>query len=148
MIFLRRRHIFGYATAEQVAPALDGELGEGVEARRLLPGGRGGLESFGVGREVLAAVGGVEAFRQHDERGSGSGGFEDAGAGAGEVGGFVGAWGGRGGGSEGGKGEEEEGVGMRWGGRACCELHKGELEGFLEEVGHCRWNMSSLWIYV
>lgn len=143
MILLRRFDILGYATAEQVAPALDGELGEGVEARRLLLGGRGGLESLGVGGEVLAAVGGVEAFRQHDERGSGFGGFEDAGAGAGEVGGFVGAWGGRGGGSEGEKGEEE-GVGMRWGGRACCELHEGELEGFLEEVGHCRWNMSSL----
>ena len=46
--------------------------------------------------------------------------------------------------SEGEKGEGEgegEGGGMRLGGRACCELHEGELEGFLEEVCHCRWNM-------
>ncbi len=44
---------------------------------------------------MLAAVGGVEAFGEDDEGGAGAGGFEDAGAGAGEVVGFVGAcWGG------------------------------------------------------
>lgn len=50
-------------------------------------------EGFGVVGEVLAAVGGVEAFGEDDEGGAGAGGFEDAGAGAGEVVGFVGAWG-------------------------------------------------------
>lgn len=51
----------------------------------------GGLQGLGVGGEVLAAVGGVEAFGEYDQSGSGFGGFEDAGAGSGEVGGFVGA---------------------------------------------------------
>lgn len=90
-------------------------------ARGLLFGGRGGLQSLGVGGEVLAAVGGVEAFGEDDERGSGFGSFEDAGASAGEVGGFVGTWGG---GSE---MEEEVVVGEKLGGRACCELHECEL---------------------
>ena len=92
VVLLRRGHVFGYAAAEQVAPALDGKLGQGAEARRLLPRRRGRLQRLGVRGEVLAAVGRVEAFRQHDERGSGFGGFEHAGARAGEVGGFVGAW--------------------------------------------------------
>ena len=70
--------VFGYAAAEQVAFALDGQLGEGVEARGLLFGRRGGLEGLGVGGEVLAAVGGVEAFGEDDQGGSGFGGFEDA----------------------------------------------------------------------
>lgn len=64
--------------------------------RRLLFGRRRGLQSLGVGGEVLAAVRGVEAFGENDERGSGFGGFEDARAGAGEVCGFVGAWRGEG----------------------------------------------------
>ena len=69
----------------------------------------------------MAAVGGVEAFGENDERGSGFGGFEHAGAGAGEVGGFVGTWGG------GLEKEVEVVVGERLGGRACCELHESEL---------------------
>lgn len=80
-----------------------------MEARGLLFGGRGGLESLRVRGEVLAAVGGVEAFWKDDQRGSSFGGFEDAGAGAGKVGGFVGAYGVRvsekGGGGCGGGGE-------------------------------------------
>lgn len=96
MVLLRRRHVLGYAAAEQVAFALDGELGESVEAWGLLLGGRGGLERLGVRGEVLTTVGGVEALGENDEGGSGFGGFEDAGAGAGEVGGFVGTWGRRG----------------------------------------------------
>ena len=61
----------------------------------------------------MAAVGGVEAFGENDERCSGFGGFEDAGAGAGEVGGFVGTWGGG--------LEVEEEVVVSWGevGRTC-----------------------------
>lgn len=54
------------------------------------------MEGLGVRGEVLASVGGVEAFGENDQRGAGFGGFEDARAGAGEVGGFVGAWGGKG----------------------------------------------------
>ena len=92
VVFLRGLDVFRYAAAEQVAFALDGQLGQGVEARRLLPGRRGRLQRLGVGGEVLAAVGGVEAFREDDQGGSGFGGLEDARAGAGEVGGFVGAW--------------------------------------------------------
>ena len=95
VVFLGGLDVFGDAAAEQVALALDGELGEGVEAGGLLLGRRGGLEGLGVGGEVLAAVGGVEAFGEDDQGGAGFGGFEDAGAGAGEVGGFVGAYGGR-----------------------------------------------------
>lgn len=63
-----------------------------MEARRLLFGRRGGLEGLGVRGEVLAAVGGIEAFGEDDEGGTGSGGFEDTGSGTGEVGGLVGAW--------------------------------------------------------
>lgn len=121
VVFLRGLDIFGDAAAEQVAFALEGQRGEGVEARRLLFGRWGGLQGLGVGGEVLAAVGGVEAFGEDDQRGSGFGGFEDAGAGAGEVGGFVGAWG------KEGSDEEGEVVGVRSGGRACCELHESEL---------------------
>lgn len=39
----------------------------------------------------MAAVGGVEAFWEHDQGGAGFGCFEDFEAGVGEVGGFVGA---------------------------------------------------------
>ena len=78
VVFLGGLDVFGDAAAEQVAFALDGELGEGVEAGGLLPGRRGGLEGLGVGGEVLAAVGGVEAFGEDDQGGAGFGGFEDA----------------------------------------------------------------------
>ena len=67
-----------------------------MEARGLLLGGRGGLEGFGIRGEILAAVRGVEAFGEDDQRGAGFGGFEDAGAGTSEVGSLVGAWGGGG----------------------------------------------------
>ena len=63
-----------------------------MEGGGLVFGWRRGKEGLGVGGEVLAAVGGVEAFGEDDEVGTCFGGFEDAGAGAGEVGGFVGAW--------------------------------------------------------
>ena len=65
-----------------------------MEGGRLVFGWRGWQESLGVGGEVLAAVGGVEAFGEDDEGGAGFGGFEDFGSGAGEIDGFVGAWGG------------------------------------------------------
>ena len=116
VVFLRRLHVLGYAAAEQVAVALDGERGEGVEGRRLRFGGRRGLEGLGVRGEVLAAVGGVEAFGEDDQGGSGFGGFEDARAGAGEVCGFVGAWGGGGGVRRGGGGGGDGGGGI---GRTC-----------------------------
>lgn len=64
-----------------------------MEARRLLYGRRGGLEGLGVRGKVLAAVGGIEAFRENDEGGTGFGGFKDTGSGTGEVSGLVGAWG-------------------------------------------------------
>lgn len=49
-----------------------------MEARGLLFRGRGGLQSLGVRGEVLAAVGGVEAFGENDQRGSGLRGFKDS----------------------------------------------------------------------
>lgn len=55
-------------------------------------GGWGGREKgFGVGGEVVVAVGGVETFWKHNEGSPGARSFENTGAGAGEVGGFVGA---------------------------------------------------------
>lgn len=81
-----------------------------MEGGGLGGGGRAGEQGFGVGGEVLAAVGRVEAFREDDEGGAGAGGFEDAVTRSGEVGGFVGAcgwgvrwgWGGVGWGKQGG----------------------------------------------
>jgi len=58
---------------------------------RLLFGGRGGEEGFGVFGKVLAAVGRVKAFGEDDERSADAGGFEDFGACAGEIDGFVGS---------------------------------------------------------
>lgn len=94
---------------------------EDVVARALLLTGRsaGGRtaadikrrELLGVFGEILCAIGRVEAFWEDDEFGACAGGFEDFGAGGGEVGGFVGAGG---------------------------QLDEGELEGFGEEFGgHC-----------
>ena len=91
MVFLRSLDVFRYAAAEQVAFALDGELGQRVEGRRLFLGRWRWLQRLGVRGEVLAAVGGVEAFGEDDQGCTGFGGFEDARAGAGEFGGFVGA---------------------------------------------------------
>jgi hypothetical protein len=60
---------------------------------------------------VFGAVGAVEALGEDDEICAGAGGFEDFGAGGGEVGGFV---------------------------CAGAELDQGEFEGFGEEFGgHC-----------
>ena len=64
-----------------------------MEGGGLVFGGRRGKERLSVGGEVLAAVGGVEAFGEDDEVGACFGGFEDASAGARKVGSFVGAWG-------------------------------------------------------
>ena len=63
-----------------------------MEGRRLVFGGRGGEEGFGVGGEVLAAVRRIEAFGEDDEGGSCLGGFEDFGACVGEVDGLVSTW--------------------------------------------------------
>ena len=72
-------------------------VGGGLGWRR-----RGGEEGFGIIREVLRAVGGVEAFWEDDKGGACFGGLEDFGASVVEVGGFVGAckWGGVSGGVE------------------------------------------------
>ena len=60
--------------------------------RGLFMGWRRREQSFGVGGEVLAAVGGIEAFWEDDQLRALLGGFEDAIAGVREIGGFVGAW--------------------------------------------------------
>lgn len=84
--------MFGNAAAEEVSFCFDREGGEGMVGRGLGGRWRGREEGFGVCGEVLAAVGGIEAFGEDNEVGPGAGGFQDAGAGAGEVVGFVGAW--------------------------------------------------------
>lgn len=94
VVLVRLGHELWDAAAEEVGFCLRGEGGERVEGGGLGGGGRAGEEGFGVGGEVLAAVGRVEAFGEDDERGAGAGGFENAGARSGEVGGFVGACGG------------------------------------------------------
>lgn len=86
-------YVFGDAAAEEVGFGFGGEGGEGVVGGGLIFGGRVREQGFGVFGEVLAAVGGVEAFWEDDEVGAGAGGFEDAVAGSGEVVGFVRAWG-------------------------------------------------------
>lgn len=96
VVLLRLGHELRDAAAEEVGFRLRGEGGERVEGGGLGGGGRAGEEGFGVGGEVLAAVGRVEAFGEDDEGGAGAGGFEDAGARSGEVGGFVSACGGEG----------------------------------------------------
>jgi hypothetical protein len=58
---------------------------------RLLLGGGRRKKGFSVGGKELGSVGGVEAFGEDDEVCAMLGSFEDFGAGAGEVGGFVGA---------------------------------------------------------
>ena len=110
MVFLRFGGEFGDAAAEEVGLGFGGHGAEGMVGRRLVFCWGGGEKGFGVGGEVLGAVGGVEAFGKDDEVSAGAGGFEDFGAGAGEIGGFVGAGG---------------------------ELDEGEFEGLLEEVRHC-----------
>ena len=66
--------------------------------------------------EVLAAIGGVEAFREDYEGGTSFGGLEDTVAGSSEVGSFVGPY----------DGGVRAAMGWRWGREtACCELHKG-----------------------
>ena len=57
-----------------------------MEGGALGLGGRGGEKGLGVAGEVLASVGRIEAFGEDDEGSAGLAGFEDAGAGAGEVG--------------------------------------------------------------
>jgi len=46
-----------------------------VEGGRLLFCGWGGEQGFGVGGEVVAAVGGVEAFGEDDDLSAGFGSF-------------------------------------------------------------------------
>ena len=93
VVLLRLGHELRDAAAEEIGLCFGGEGGERVVGGGLGGGGRAREEGYGVGGEVLAAVGRVEAFGEDDEGGAGAGGFEDAGAGAGEVVGFVGAWG-------------------------------------------------------
>ena len=95
MVFLGLGYVFRDAAAEEVGFGLESEAGESVEGGRLLFCWGRGEERFGVGGEVLAAIGRIEAFRKDDEGGPGLGGFEDARTSPGKVGGFVGACSGR-----------------------------------------------------
>lgn len=66
VVLLRRGHVFGDAAAEQVGFCFGGEGRERVESRRLGFGWGGGQQGFGVAGEVLAPVGRVEAFGEHN----------------------------------------------------------------------------------
>lgn len=92
MVFLRRGDIFGDAASEEVGGCLGGQGGEEVVGWGLRFRRWGWKKGFGVGWEVLAAVGGIETFRKNDQVGTGARGFQDLGAGVAEVGGFVGTW--------------------------------------------------------
>lgn len=92
VVFLRGGGVLWDGAAEEIGFCFGGEGGEGVVGGGLRRGRGGREQGFGVFGEVLAAVGGIEAFGEDDEVGAVAGGFEDAGARVGEVGGFVGAW--------------------------------------------------------
>jgi len=94
VVFFGGGDVFGDAAAEEVGMGFGGHGGEGVVGGGLVSCGGRGQKGFGVGGEVLGAVGGIEAFREDDEVCAILRGFEDFGAGAREVDGFVGAcWG-------------------------------------------------------
>ena len=95
MVLLGLGFVFRDTAAEEVGLGLESEAGESVEGGRLVFRQGGREESFGVGGEVLAAIGRVEALWEHDEGGPGLGSFEDASTSPGNVGGFVGACSGR-----------------------------------------------------
>ena len=95
MILLGLGYVFRDAAAEEVGLGLESKVGESVKGGRLVFGRGRGEERFGVGGEVLAAIGRVEAFWEDDEGSAGLGGFEDARTSPGKVGGFVGACSGR-----------------------------------------------------
>ena len=80
-----------------------------MEARTLRFARRRWEERFCVLGEVFCAVGGIEAFGEDDDFGASARGFEDFGAGMGEVVGFVGGAG---------------------------QLDEGEFDGLFEELGH------------
>ena len=92
MVFFGGGDVFGDTAAEEVGFGFGGEGGEGVVCRGLVFGGRRWEESFSIFREVLGAVWGIEAFGEDDEICAVFGRFEDLGACAGEVSGFIGAW--------------------------------------------------------
>ena len=95
VIFLAFGHELGNAAAENIGVCFGGEGRERVKGGRLRLGWRRREQDFCVGGEVLATVGGVEAFGEDDQRRAGAGGFDYFGASAGEVDGFVGALGGQ-----------------------------------------------------
>ena len=92
MVLLRLGRVFRDAAAEEVGLCFGGERRECVKGGGLLLRWWGWEQCLGVGGKVLAPVGGVEAFWEHDQGGSGFGGFEDSGTSAGDVCSFVGAW--------------------------------------------------------
>lgn len=91
MVFFRCVHVFGDATAQKIGFGFSGERRECVVGGGLRRRGRGWKKCFGIGGEVGSAVGGVEAFGKYDEGGTGTRGFEDAGARMGKIGGFIGS---------------------------------------------------------
>ena len=92
MVFLCLGNELGDTAAQEVCFCFSSQIGKGVVGGRLFLRGRGGKQGFGIGGEVLGAVRAVEAFWEDYQGGTGGGGFEDFGAGVGEVVGFVGAW--------------------------------------------------------
>ena len=95
MVLLGLGYVFRDAAAEEIGLGLESEAGESVKGGRLVFRWGRGEECFGVGGEVLAAIGRIEAFWEDDEGSSGLGGFEDARTSPGKVGGLVSACSGR-----------------------------------------------------
>ena len=75
VVFLCLGVEFGDGAADQICICFCGHGREGVEGGRLLFCGWGGEQGFGVGGEVVAAVGGVEAFGEDDDLSAGFGSF-------------------------------------------------------------------------
>ena len=95
MVLLGLGYVFRDAAAKEVGLGLEGQAGESVKGGRLVFRRGRGEERFGVGGEVLAAIGRVEAFWEDDEGSPGFGSFEDARTSPGKVGGLVSACSGR-----------------------------------------------------
>lgn len=91
MVFFCCVHILGNATAQKVGFGFNGERRECVVGGGLRRRGRGWKKCFCIFGEEGSAIGGVEAFWKHNEGGTGTGGFQDAGARMGQIGGFVGS---------------------------------------------------------
>lgn len=78
VVFVGGGDVFGDAAPQKVGFRFGCERGQGVEGGGLGLCGWGGKELLGIGGEVLAPVGRIEAFWEDNEGGAGAGGLEDS----------------------------------------------------------------------